>query len=110
MTTILNYTPHTITIQNAEGETTSFVSSGVARVAAVETPADTVEDFPVVEQTFGEILGLPEPAEETVYVVSAIVLAAAKQKGLKCCISPNTGPTAIRNENGQITAVRGFVK
>ncbi|RLI11543.1 hypothetical protein DRO33_03915 [Candidatus Bathyarchaeota archaeon] len=45
-----------------------------------------------------------EPLE--VYVVSSLVAQAVK--GRKDVVAPDTGPTAIRNEQGQIVAVTRF--
>lgn len=62
-------------------------------------------------QQFGEIINLPEPKEDTIYIVSLIVLSAAEQKGRKDCVAPASGhPKCIRNEQGHIVSVPCFVK
>lgn len=98
---ILNYTPHNITINDG----TIYPSVGVARVSA------TFEEVSkgLYRQTFGDIIGLPEPKEDTMYIVSSIVLSAAKEAGRTDCVAPATGhPDCIR-ENGFIKSVPGFV-
>ena len=55
-----------------------------------------------------EVQNLPEPAENILYIVSALVLAASKRADL---VAPATGhPEAVRNEKGQIVSVPGFVR
>lgn len=98
---ILNFTPHEVRLNNG----TSFPSIGVARVSATFDKVDGL----LYRQTFGDIIGLPEPKNGTYYIVSAIVLSAAKAVGRTDCISPATGhPDCIR-ENGFIKSVPGFV-
>lgn len=102
MTTFVNLTPHAIKLTDG----TVFPSQGVARVSASFT--EFVDG--VCHQQFGDVVGLPEPAEGVKYVVSAIVLGAAKASGRTDCVAPATGhPAVVRNEAGQIDAVPGFV-
>ena len=59
---------------------------------------------------YGEIENLPEPEEGTIYIVSAMVLAAAKEKGRTDVVAPATGhPDCIRKD-GFIVSVPGFVR
>lgn len=108
---IVNLTPHAITVRTVSGDRVFEPSGTIARVTTTAAPAGEVDGIPVVNQTFGEIEGLPVPEPNTVFIVSSIVLAAAKEKGRTDVISPDTSPQgAIRNEQGQIVAVRGFVR
>ena len=66
-----------------------------------------IEHVDTVRVSYGEIEGLPDPAPDTIYIVSAIVAQAAMRADV---LSPDTGPTAIRDENGQIEAVRRFIR
>ena len=104
---IINLTPHAIT---AGGET--FPPSGeIARVETIQVPDGEINNIPVHKQTFGKITGLPEKQRFTVFVVSAIVLAAAKEMGRTDVVAPNTSsPDVVRNEAGHIISVPGFVK
>ena len=123
MSMFINLTPHTVNL-NVDGKNLSFRPSGnVPRVVlpagvrenlSVETPDDAgMEAFSetpipttVLSQTPGVVEGLPEPTPDTFYIVSRMVLDNSRRTDL---VAPDTGPTAIR-ENGQIKAVRGFVK
>jgi len=58
---------------------------------------------------FGDIVDLPAPQNDTVYVVSAIVLSAAKEQGRTDVVAPDTS-NAVRNDAGHIVSVPGFVK
>lgn len=103
MTTIKNYTPHAISLNDGR----TFASEGLARVSATFTDFDADG---VCEQQFGDITGLPEPADGVLYIVSALVLTAAKSVGRTDCVAPATGhPDCVRNE-GFIVSVPGFVK
>lgn len=98
-----NYTPHTISLNNG----TQFPSEGLARVA--NTFTEFVEG--ICEVHFGDIQGLPEPQEGVLYIVSALVLSAAKAAGRTDCVAPATGhPDCIRDAKGFILSVPGFVR
>lgn len=102
---IINATPHAIILNNG----TKFEPSGiVARVTAKLELETIVDGIHLFRQTFGEVEGLPEETAGTVYIVSAMVLAATDRKD---CIAPATGhKDVIRNEAGYIVSVPGFVK
>lgn len=105
MTKILNYMPHTLNIVT-DGEQIAIESSGVARCAVKNVVTGDVDGVPVVSAEYGEITGLPEPVDGVVYVVSMLV---AQRAGRPDVLSPDSGPTAIR-ENGQVVAVRNLVR
>lgn len=103
---IVNLTPHAVVI--TDGPT--FQPSGkVARVSVDLVPAGDIDGVPVFDQTFGDIVDLPAPAPDTVYIVSALVLSAAKAAGRTDCVAPNTAQ-AVRNDAGHIISVPGFVR
>jgi hypothetical protein len=102
MKTFINLTPHAVKLNSG----VEFPASGtIARVTSSFTAFD--EDG-VAKVVFGEVQNLPEPAENILYIVSALVLAASKRADL---VAPATGhPEAVRNEKGQIVSVPGFVR
>ncbi len=73
---ILNYTPHPINLFTEDGEQVVIESSGCARCAVTTETVGSVDGVKVNVSHFGEVTGLPEPKTGTVYVVSAMVLAA----------------------------------
>ena len=102
--TFLNYTPHALVLNSGE---VLEPTGEVARVSATFT--DFVDG--VCEQKFGEVTGLPEAKEGVTYVVSALVLSAAKVAGRTDVVAPATGhPQCVRNDKGQIVSVPGFVR
>jgi len=104
---IINCTPHTITIVSPDGEKIIFESSGfVSRVAMETIETSYINGIPVKHIKFGAPTEIPEPKENTLYIVSAMVAQASDRDDL---ISPDTG-SAIRDESGNIIGVPGFVK
>lgn len=104
MTCFKNYTPHAIVLNDG----TTYASEGLARVSASFTDFN---DDGVCAQQFGGVTGLPAPAEGVLYIVSAIVLTAAKAQGRTDCVAPATGhPLCKRDDAGHIVSVPGFVK
>ena len=104
---IINLTPHAVTLIRADGTKKTYPPSGtVARVKVGDEVVDVLDGAPVRQ---GRIVGfsdLPEPQPDTVYIVSLFVLQHANRDDL---IAPDTND-AIRDENGQIEAVRGWRK
>jgi hypothetical protein len=111
MLTIINLTPHTIKLNSGK----EFPPSGmVARVSAqfslTTSPELLKEEIYIYSVEYGEIEGLPEPQENVLYIVSAMVLEAGKRIGRNDLMAPASGhPETIRNEQGQIVSVPGFV-
>ena len=99
----INLTPHTINLNSG----TSFEASGIiARVSASYTKFD---NDGIVRQEFGEVENLPAPKENTIFIVSALVLSAVN--GRDDVVAPATGhPFTIRNDQGHIISVPGFVR
>lgn len=98
----VNCTPHDIKLNDG----TIFTASGVvARVSASYTEFD---ENGICQQVFGDVTDLPESKENTVYIVSALVLAATDRQDV---VAPATGhPGCVRNEKGLIESVPGFVR
>lgn len=98
---IVNCTPHAINLIKG-GSTTTFEPSGIIpRVSSTEVPVDDI----FVKNIMGEVEGLPEEKENTLYIVSAMVFSATNRKDV---IAPNTSK-AIRNELGHIIGVPNFI-
>ncbi len=121
---MINLTPHDITLKCLDGSEITFQPSGtVARVYSVESIVGTRDVCPhgqtevdeqgnstgsriqVIRRVLGEAEGLPEEGIEC--LVSAMVLSSVP--GRKGVYAPDSGPTAIRNEKGQVVAVTRLV-
>ncbi len=116
---LINLTPHTVRLNGGR----EFPPSGqVARVKArhradawlSDGPDGAVElddEFfrgavPVYRTVFGQVEGLPEPAEGTVYIVSGVVAAACRGRDDVVCPATGHGETVRRD--GQVWSVPGF--
>ena len=111
--TVINLTPHAITVRDETGDTVFPPSGQVARCASEQREeffASHALGLPVVKNVIGPVEGLPEGEScgHKVYLVSSMVAQHPSIAGVRLdVVSPNTGPTAIR-ENGQIVAVQSF--
>lgn len=104
---MINLTPHTIRVMNANGEILEYAPSGVvARVDSVEVPAGEINGIPVVERQLGAVYGMPENGE--LCIVSAMVASAVP--GMKGVYAPDSGKSAVRNDKGHIDYVVALVK
>ena len=103
MLKFVNATPHPIVLNDGR----VFEPSGVLpRVSQVISSFDT--DL-IATQSFGEIQGLPAPEAGVIYIVSAMVLSAAKDR--HDLVAPATNhELTVRNEKGHIVSVPGFVR
>lgn len=110
---IINLTPHSIVLRTPAGTDVTLPPSGVvARVGATPGALREVSGVPVpvAEATvYGGIEGLSEPAEDTIYIVSGLVLSRAF--GRTDVFGPGTGPNdgAIRDDQGRVIAVTRLV-
>lgn len=114
---IVNLTPHTVNVLDDTDQTIAIPTSGSARVATKAISAGTVSlgnhVFTVVETTYGQIEGLPQPEEGTIYIVSFLVLSALRAQGIDRAdvVVPDTGPeSVIRDSEGKILSVRRFTR
>lgn len=109
---VVNLTPHAINILSENGEQiVNYPASGnVARCGNVNTSLGEMDGVPVITQGFGEVSGVPEPVDGTIYLVSMVVGSALK--GQRDDIyGPATDPAnAVRNEKGHIVGVKALVK
>ena len=107
---VVNLTAHSINVILGE-QNIAYPSEGLARVKTEEKIIGTVDGIPVVKTVYTTVEGLPDPEEDTVYLVSTLVLQALKANGIKRndCLAPNTGLSgAIRDDQGRIVGVKGF--
>jgi hypothetical protein len=107
----VNLTQHTILVEVQVQDTFQIISIEPepvsAVVAAVEEVIGLVESgeciATVSRHTFGQIEGLPEPKPDTIFIVSGMVRDALD--GRPDVLAPDTGKTAVRNQQGQVAYV-----
>lgn len=109
---IVNLTPHAIVVRLESGEDVTIPPSGtVARVSSESVNVGEIDGIPVMRTEYGNIEGLPEPVDDTVYIVSTLVLLALKDKGIvrNDIVSPNTSPASVvRDADGRVVGVKSF--
>ncbi len=96
----VNLTPHTINLNSGE----SYPSEGICRVSSEHSDFDKNNTCTI---KYGTIEGLPEPQDDVLYIVSAIVFQATDRRDVVCPASGH--PNVIRRE-GQIASIPGFLK
>jgi len=107
---IVNLTPHEVKIVDGGNNVVAvFPSDGVAWVSQYDVLVDEINSIPVVKTEFGEVLGLPEPAEDTVFIVSRITVEVARARGLNTDDLLITSG-AVRDDQGRIVGCRALAR
>lgn len=114
--TVYNCTPHAITIRpglvpSARNTGEDIVIEPSGFVVRCTTKAEQVGEFdysvPIFRTELVEVVGWPPDAQSgDIVIVSSLAAQNAGPKDFTV-VSPDTGPTAVR-ENGQVVAVRAF--
>lgn len=74
---IVNCTPHALDVELVDGTLRTIPPSGtIARVSTFRKLDRVVDNIPLYTTTYGNVVGLPDPAPDTLYVVSGLVLTA----------------------------------
>ena len=107
MTALINLTPHDITIV-VDGRTEVIKPTGLARCQEKSVQVGLIDGWiPVYETEYGEVSGLPAPAEDTLYIVSVIV---AKAKEVQSRADIYVPAKTLRDANGNIIGCIGLNK
>jgi hypothetical protein len=104
-----NWTPHTICVFSASGEQIFSVPPEPESIRAEESviPAFQIAGIPVVDKSYNPP-ELPDPEENTIHIVSYVVLQASVKKRHDI-VCPDTGPeSVVRDENGNVLGVKRF--
>ena len=106
--TYVNLTPHNVMVRPPDGGPDRVYppSGQLARCSQTDAPICELEGIPVLHSDVGSVTGLPEPALDTVYIVSSMVLGALPGPRADV-VAPATGPNhgAIRDAAGRIVGV-----
>lgn len=103
--TIINLTPHPINFLDESNHPILTVepSGTIARAKQTRTLRGTIAGIPVNQCAYGTVQGIPEPAKETIYVVSAITAQACPERADVYIVDDS-----VRNEDGRIIGVRAL--
>lgn len=106
---IVNLTPHRIVLFLG-GEKIIYSSSkkrAICRVRSKQVKLKTINKIPLRHITYLDTELLPEPKQDTYYLVSLVV--AQNNKDRKDLICPDTSPSSVvRDEDGRMLGVTGF--
>lgn len=108
---IVNLTPHSVTIVDDAGKIIRVIepTKPAARVSSTVSVVGDVDGIPVTVATFGAVEGLPEPQEDTIYIVSLLVQQACPSRN--DLLRPDTGPqNVVRDADGNIVGVKALAK
>ena len=99
---IVNLTPHCINYY-IEDYIVKLPSKGIARISAETVDVKSINGYSLTRTVYGEVQDLPEPEEDTLFVVSAMVRIALPDR--KDLVSP---ARLVRDEKGQIIGCESF--
>lgn len=111
---IRNFTPHSVSIRLDDGDKITLPSEGVARVDQITRAiglVDTDKDNLTIEiavPSYGEVFGLPAQQDGVLLIVSNFVAIAALDRD--DLVYPDSGPSAERDDKGQVVAVRRLLR
>lgn len=102
--TIINATPHAVTIMDGDNNIIrALAPSGICpRCSVTRETVSNIAGIPVNKSVFGEVVGLPEYQEGTIYIVSRVVAEAARRSDLYIV------DDAVRDEAGRIIGCRAL--
>ena len=103
--TIINLTPHPVNLLDVDANVViTFHSEGLARCSQNDIIIGKLnKDIILTKTSYGEVIGLPEQAPRTFYIVSRLVLNALPNR--TDLLVPNQ---LIRDSEGQIVGCRSF--
>lgn len=105
--TIINCTPHAINFVNADNEVIRILepSGIIPRVSSTSNILGEIDGIPEETTSYGEVTGLPAPAEDTIYVVSAMVAQACPERN-----DLRIPGQQVRDSQGRIIGCRSLSK
>ena len=106
---IINCTPHDVNLVTTNGSITFPRSGIIPRLTEQQKKINSINsngiEIDIMQKSFSEVEGLPEPKEGTIFIVSALVAGAVKNRD--DLVIPND---TIRNEKGNIIGCKNLAK
>ena len=107
---VVNCTPHDVNLVTESGENITFERSGIIpRLTEQQQKISSVNsegiEIDIMKKAFLEPEGLPEPQENTIFIVSALVAGACKNRD--DLVIPND---IVRDETGRIVGCKNLAK
>lgn len=108
---VITVTPHPVVVVVGDGALTLPPSGLVARCAVERRPIGTIVvggyAVPTYETRLGELDGLPEPEEGTIFAVSSLAAQAAWAAGRRDMFVPDD---RVRDEVGRVAGARALAR
>lgn len=104
----INLTPHSIVVRVPDGDITFPASGTVCRVTTNQVEVAKADGVAIMATSYSGIVGLPDAEAGVYYIVSGIVRSALGTDRPDV-VSPDSGPSAFRDAEGRIVAVRAFI-
>ena len=106
---VVNCTPHDVNLITENGSITFPRSGIIPRLKEVQNKISSVTvnsiKIDIMKKSFNNVEGLPEPQENTLYIVSALVAGACKNRD--DLVVPND---TVRDDQGRIIGCRSLAK
>lgn len=104
MASIKNLTPHNIVVVLDDDIRYVITPSGtVARCSQKTESIGEINGVPLTRTVFGDVINLPAPKEDTIYLVSTLVAQACPNRN--DLFIPNE---IVRDENGKVVGCKSF--
>lgn len=105
--TIINLTPHAITFLDGNNSVLATIepSGTIARAAQTRERVSEVNGIAVNQCSYGEVTGLPDPQDGTIYLVSALTAQACRNRN-DVFITDD----AVRDDAGRIIGCRAIAR
>ena len=102
---IVNLTPHDINFVDNDGNVVRTInrSGDVARVSSHSVIVDNVDGIDVCSTSFGDIQGIPDAQDNTIFIVSRICKSAVPDRDDVLCPGD-----AFRNDAGQVVGCKNL--
>lgn len=106
---VVNCTPHDVNLVTESGNVIFPRSGIIPRLTEVQNKINSITvngiGIDIMKKSFNEPEGLPEPKKGTIYIVSALVAGAIKDRD--DLVVPND---TIRDEEGRIIGCRSLAR
>ena len=106
---VVNCTPHDVNLITGNGNITFPRSGIIPRLTESQKKISSITangiEIDIMSKSFNEPEGLPEPKENTIFIVSALVAGAVK--GRDDLVIPND---TIRDDQGRIVGCKNLAK